>query len=63
MTGLGTGLRSQKKIGRPPLFGTPDMIQDYLNYPKLSQVSESENFSLDVITPVGDVSESMGDTR
>jgi hypothetical protein len=39
------------------------MIQDYLNYPELSQVSESENFSLDVITPVGDVSESMGNTR
>ncbi len=63
MTGLGTGLRSQKKIGRPLLFGTPDMIQDYLNYPELTQVSESENFTLDVITPVGDVSESMGDTR
>jgi len=63
MTGLSTGLRSSKKISKPILFGTPEMIEDYLNYPELSDISKSENFTLDVITPVSDVSKPLGNTR
>jgi hypothetical protein len=39
------------------------MIEDYLNYPELSDISKSENFTLDVITPVSDVSKPLGNTR